>query len=54
MSINILIPYKEKFEKQNASSVSITLKKLLNFSKMKDHILVYGRNIQNPMFKKIT
>ena len=52
MSINILIPYKEKFEKQNASSVSITVKNNINFSKMKDHILVYGRNIQNPMFKK--
>lgn len=52
MSINILIPYKEKFEQHNASSVSITVKNNMNFSKMKDHISVYGREIQNPMFKK--
>ena len=38
MSINILIPYKEKFEQHNASSVSITVKNNMNFPKMKDHI----------------
>ena len=52
MSINILIPYKEKFEKETASSVSITIKNNMKISKMRDRISVYGREINNPMFKK--
>ena len=35
MCINILLPYKEKFTKNKASSVSITVSNNLEFSKFK-------------------
>ena len=34
MKINILLPYKEKFDEKKASSVSITVKNNLHYSKL--------------------
>ncbi len=50
--INILLPYKEGFSKKKASSVSITVSNNLIFSKYKNLIKVFGRDLMNPMFKK--
>ena len=51
MKINILLPYKEKFDEQKASSVSITIKNNLLYSKFLDRIKIYGRNVENPSFR---
>ena len=52
MKINIIIPYKENFNIENASSVSIVLKNSLKKSKFKSKFQIFGRNVKNPMFKK--
>ena len=51
MKINILLPYKELFSQNYASSVSITIKNNLKFSKYKKNIKVFGRKIDQPFFK---
>ena len=51
MKINILLPYKEKFDENKASSVSITVKNNLMHTKFLNGIKVYGQNVQNPIFK---
>ena len=51
MIINILLPYKEKFDKKKASSVSITLKNNLNHTIFLNQIKVYGQNVDTPLFK---
>ena len=52
MLINILLPYKEKFSKNKASSVSLTVANNLQFSKYKKQIRIFGHNVENPMHKK--
>ena len=51
MKINILLPYKEKFDENKASSVSITVKNNLFHSKFVNQIKVFGQNVENPLFK---
>ena len=51
MKINILIPYKEKFDLNKASSVSITIRNNLFYSKFLTNIKIYGQETENPMFK---
>ena len=51
MKINILLPYKEKFDKNKASSVSITVRNNLYHSKYLNQIKVFGQNVDNPLFK---
>ena len=51
MKINILLPYKEKFDENKASSVSITVKNNLSYSKFLSHIKIYGQDVENPLFK---
>ncbi len=51
MKINILLPYKEKFDKNKASSVSITVKNNLSYSKYIDDIRIFGQNVETPLFK---
>ena len=51
MKINILLPYKEKFSQDKASSVSITIKNNLYYSSFIKIIKVYGQNVNNPFFK---
>ena len=52
MKINILLPYKEKFDKQKASSVSITVSNNMLYSKFIDDIRVFGQKTEDPLFKK--
>lgn len=52
MFINILLPYKEKFSKNKASSVSITVSNNLEFSDHKNKVKVFGQSVKKPMFKK--
>ncbi len=51
MFINILLPYKEKFSINKASSVSLTVANNLEFSKYKKNIRVFGHNIEDPFYK---
>ena len=51
MKINILLPYKEKFDKNKASSVSITVKNNLMHTKFLKGIKVYGQYVENALFK---
>ena len=51
MKINILRPYKEKFDVNKASSVSITIRNNLFYSKFLTNIEIFGQQIDNPMFK---
>ena len=51
MKINILLPYKEKFDEKKASSVSITVKNNLMHTKFLRDIKIYGQNVKNPLFK---
>ena len=51
MKINILLPYKEKFDENKASSVSITVRNNLVYSKYLNQIKIYGQNVQKPLFK---
>ena len=52
MKISILLPYKEKFSKSLASSVSITIKNNIKYSIYKDNIRVFGRFVDDPIFDK--
>ena len=52
MKINILLPYKEKFDENKASAVSITVKNNLLYSDYLDEIRVFGQDVKNPLFKK--
>ena len=51
MKINILLPYKEKFDENKASSVSITVRNNLLHSKYLDQIKIFGQNVETPFFK---
>ena len=51
MKINILLPYKEKFDENEAASVSITVKNNLLHSKYLDDIRIYGQSVKNPLFR---
>ena len=51
MKINILLPYKEKFDLKKASSVSITVKNNLLLSNFSNDVRVYGQNVEKPIFK---
>ena len=50
MKINILLPYKEKFDENKASSVSITVRNNLIHSSYFDQIKVFGQNVKKPLF----
>ena len=52
MKINILLPYKEKFDTKKASSVSITIKNNLIYSQYNKNIRIFGQKTDNPIFKK--
>ncbi len=52
MKINILLPYKEKFDKNKASSVSITVKNNLYYSNYLNKIRIFGQKVENPIFKE--
>ena len=52
MKINILLPYKEKFDRNKASSVSITVSNNMQFSNYLDDIKVFGQKTEDPLFKK--
>ena len=52
MKINILLPYKEKFDEMKASSVSITVKNNLYHSSFLNDIKVFGQNVEKPLFNK--
>ena len=51
MKINILLPYKEKFDKNKASSVSITIRNNLSYSTYLNHIRVFGKDVETPLYK---
>ena len=51
MKINILLPYKEKFDENKASSVSITVKNNLLHSNYLNEIKIFGQNVERPLFK---
>ena len=51
MKINILLPFKEKFDENKASSVSITVRNNLLHSNYLDQIKIFGQNTENPLFK---
>ena len=49
MKINILLPHKEMFDKNNASAVSITIKNNLEYSCFRKSIKIYGQETANPI-----
>lgn len=49
MQINVILPYKEQFSKNKASSVSITVKNNFDYSSYKTSILVYGQFVDSPI-----
>ena len=51
MKINILLPYKEKFDKSKASSVSITVSNNMKYSCFLKDIKVFGQKTTDPLFK---
>ena len=51
MKINILLPYKEKFDENEASSVSITVRNNLLHTNFLNQIKIFGQNVKNPFFK---
>jgi len=51
MKINILLPYKEKFDENKASSVSITVKNNLLHSNYLNEIKIFGQRVESPLFK---
>ena len=51
MKIHILLPYKEKFDENKASSVSITVKNNLVYTSFLKDIKIYGQNVEKPFFK---
>ena len=50
MKINILLPFKEKFDENKASSVSITVRNNLFHSNYLNQIKIFGQNTENPFF----
>ena len=52
MYINILLPFKDKFDLYKSSSVSNTVKNNLFKSRYKDSIRVFGQDVTNPISKK--
>ncbi|MDC1375707.1 glycosyltransferase family 4 protein [bacterium] len=52
MKINILLPFKEKFDRDKASSVSITVKNNLEHSQYLNNVKVFGQQTDNPLFEK--
>ena len=52
MKINILLPYKEKFDNHKASSVSITVSNNMQFSSYIKDIRVFGQKTEDPLFKE--
>lgn len=50
-SIDILLPYKETFDEDNASAVSITVYNSFLHSKYKNNIKIYGKQIEEPLLK---
>ena len=52
MNIDILLPFKEKFSKNKASAVSITVKNSMKYSLFRNNIKVYGQKVDNPFYKK--
>ncbi len=52
MKINILLPFREKFDLNKASSVSITVKNNIHHSKYIPHIKIFGQSVDNPLFKE--
>ena len=53
MKINILLPFKEKFDEKKASSVSITIKNNLNHSKYINNIQIFVKR-QKTLFLRET
>jgi len=51
MKINILLPHKEKFDLNKASAVSITVKNNLFYSSYLNDIIVFGQDVETPIFK---
>ena len=51
MKINILLPYKEKFDLNKASSVSITIKNNLFHTRFLKDIKIFGRDVEKPLFR---
>ena len=49
MKINIILPYKEKFDKFKSSAVSNTIINNLEYSKFKKYISIYGQDVENPI-----
>ena len=52
MKINILLPYKEMFDENKASSVSITVNNNLYYSQYLSDIKIFGQATDKPLFKK--
>lgn len=52
MQINILIPHREIFSKNNIASVSQTVINNLKYTNFKNDIKIYGRFTKDPMYKK--
>ena len=50
-TIDILLPYKETFNEDNASAVSITVYNSFLHSKYKNNINIYGKKIEEPLLK---
>ena len=53
MVINILLPYKDKFDIKKPSSVSITIQKNIPYSKFKNNIKIFGSENLSPMYKDL-
>ena len=53
MKINILLPYKEKFDENKAFSVSITVRINLVHSIYLNQLKVFGQQVTSPLLKKI-
>lgn len=52
MKINILLPFKEKFDKNQLTPVSITICNNLKYSNFKNSIRVFGREVNNPIYNE--
>ena len=52
MKIDILLPFKEKFSKYEASAVSLTVKNAMQHSVYLKDIRVFGQKTDNPFCKK--
>ena len=50
--IDIILPYKEIFNKNKASAVSLTILNSFKFCKFKKNIRIFGRFEKNPLLKK--